>query len=126
MTANVRIITEQRESVLQLPNAALRFRPPGSEAEPGQRAPGAGARPAPGPGGPGGPPSGGRAGTRGRAWALDTDGKPKQIALQLGISDGSSTEIVGGDLAEQQHVIVGLGGGDRTAPAGAGGPRLRL
>jgi HlyD family secretion protein len=126
MTANVRIITEQRESVLQLPNAALRFRPPGSEAEPGQRAPGAGARPAPGSGGPGGPPSGGRAGTRGRAWALDTDGKPKQIALQLGISDGSSTEIVGGDLAEQQHVIVGLGGGDRTAPAGAGGPRLRL
>jgi len=32
MTANVRIIIEQKESVLQVPNAALRFRPPGMEA----------------------------------------------------------------------------------------------
>ncbi|MGH7373703.1 MAG: efflux RND transporter periplasmic adaptor subunit, partial [Candidatus Rokuibacteriota bacterium] len=32
MTANVRIIIEQKESVLQVPNAALRFRPPGMDA----------------------------------------------------------------------------------------------
>jgi HlyD family secretion protein len=126
MTANVRIITEQRESVLQLPNAALRFRPPGAEAEPGQRAPGAGARTASGGGGPGGPSSGDRAATRGRVWMLGPDGKPKQISLQIGITDGTFTEVVGGDLAEQQQVIVGLGGGDRPAPAGAGGPRLKL
>jgi HlyD family secretion protein len=59
-------------------------------------------------------------------WVLDADGKPKQITLQLGITDGTSTEIVGGDLAEPQQVIVGLGGADRAAPAAAGGPRLRL
>jgi HlyD family secretion protein len=32
MTANVRIITDTRESVLKAPNAALRFRPPGATA----------------------------------------------------------------------------------------------
>jgi HlyD family secretion protein len=32
MTANVRIVTDTRESVLKAPNAALRFRPPGESA----------------------------------------------------------------------------------------------
>lgn len=32
MTANVRIITDTRDSVLKVPNAALRFRPPGESA----------------------------------------------------------------------------------------------
>ena len=32
MTANVRIVTDTRESVLKVPNAALRFRPPGEAA----------------------------------------------------------------------------------------------
>ncbi|MCA3217172.1 MAG: efflux RND transporter periplasmic adaptor subunit [Burkholderiales bacterium] len=32
MTANVRIVTDTRESVLKAPNAALRFRPPGASA----------------------------------------------------------------------------------------------
>jgi HlyD family secretion protein len=32
MTANVRIVTDTRESVLRAPNAALRFRPPGESA----------------------------------------------------------------------------------------------
>jgi HlyD family secretion protein len=32
MTANVRIVTDRRESVLKVPNAALRFRPPGDAA----------------------------------------------------------------------------------------------
>ncbi len=44
MTATLRIITDQRQNVLRLPNAALRWRPAGSGAE--------GATPAPGGGGP--------------------------------------------------------------------------
>jgi HlyD family secretion protein len=32
MTANVRIVTDTRDSVLKVPNAALRFRPPGESA----------------------------------------------------------------------------------------------
>jgi HlyD family secretion protein len=35
MTANVRIVVAERESVLKVPNAALRFRPPGAEPGPG-------------------------------------------------------------------------------------------
>jgi HlyD family secretion protein len=31
MTANVRIIIDQKDNVLKVPNAALRFRPPGAE-----------------------------------------------------------------------------------------------
>ena len=34
MTANVRIVTDTRESVLKVPNAALRFRPPGFQEPP--------------------------------------------------------------------------------------------
>jgi HlyD family secretion protein len=42
MTANVRIVTEARDAVLKVPNAALRFRPPGETApldKGGERAP---------------------------------------------------------------------------------------
>ncbi|HPE02048.1 MAG TPA: efflux RND transporter periplasmic adaptor subunit [Burkholderiaceae bacterium] len=40
MTANVRIVTDTRESVLKAPNAALRFRPPGEGAADAKGAPG--------------------------------------------------------------------------------------
>ena len=59
---------------------------------------------------------------------LGPDGKPKQVSLQLGLSDGTSTEVVGGDLTEQQQVIVGLGG-DRPSASGSAppaSPRLRF
>jgi HlyD family secretion protein len=126
MTANVRIITEQRESVLQVPNAALRFRPPGAEPEAPARAPGAGPRGGPGGGsGPGGPHAG-AARSRGRVWVTDADGKLKQITIQIGITDGSFTEVVGGDLAEHQSVIVGVGSDRPAAGTGPSGPRLRL
>ena len=131
MTANVRIITDQKDGVLKVPNAALRFRPPGFEAEQPQR-PGAGGARAPGgpgPGsGPGGREAGARGGTRGRVWVLDATGKPKPAPIQLGISDGTFTEVTGGDLADQQQVIVGVGSDRAPASGGAstGGPRLRL
>ena len=51
MTANVRIVSQRRENVLRVPNAALRFKPPPdlvAAAPAGQQGPG-------GPGGPGGP-----------------------------------------------------------------------
>jgi HlyD family secretion protein len=37
MTTNVRIITAKRDDVLRVPNAALRFRPPGAAADSGQK-----------------------------------------------------------------------------------------
>ncbi|HET7876792.1 MAG TPA: efflux RND transporter periplasmic adaptor subunit, partial [Methylomirabilota bacterium] len=119
MTANVRVVTEQKENVLRVPNAALRFRPPGLEAE----------RPGPRPGGPGGqaggagPPGSPRSGgLGGRVWVIGPDGKPQPVAIQLGVTDGALTEVVGGALREQQEIIVGLGGDRPARPAG--GPRI--
>src|SRR5262249_55491688 len=144
MTANVRIVTDQKDGVLKVPNAALRFRPPGLEGEQRERPGPGGQRTGGGPGSGGGFGAGGgqglgqgsggreaRAGGAGRArvWVLDPTGKPKPVPIQIGISDGTSTEVTGGDLTDQQQVIVGVGGADRpTGPGspGQGGPRLRL
>jgi HlyD family secretion protein len=53
MTANVRIVTDTRESVLKIANAALRFRPPGESTAPGDVKAGAASPPAGGNGGGG-------------------------------------------------------------------------
>jgi HlyD family secretion protein len=75
----------------------------------------------------------GRGATAGRVWVQGPDGKLQQVQLTLGISDGSSTEVVAGELKEGQEVVVGLVGGQQgprpapsATPGGAGGPRLRL
>jgi HlyD family secretion protein len=127
MTANVRIVTDQKDAALRVPNAALRFRPPGLDAEQPRRPGVAGPRPSGGPGSTASP-GGRQGGTRGRVWVLDLAGKPKPVPIQLGISDGTFTEVAGGDLTDQQPVIVGVGGDRASASSsgGTGGPRLRF
>ncbi len=69
----------------------------------------------------------GRAPTRGRVWITGADGKPQAVPVRLGLSDGTTTEVIGGDLKEGQEVLVGVvgsgqkGGAPTTAPRG---PRL--
>jgi HlyD family secretion protein len=67
--------------------------------------------------------------TPGRVWIVGADGNPAAVSITLGLTDGSMTEVVRGDLKEGQELIVG------TAPAGASGrpgatppagPRLRM
>jgi HlyD family secretion protein len=201
MTANVKLVTAEKASVLKVPNAALRFRPAGIEA-PAFDAPAGG-------GAPGGSPpsleqirerlvrelkltedqqkklepilkegreqlralqglpepdrrargqkireasrvrireiltdaqkarydqmagaagSEGRAGIRGRVWVIGPDGKPVAVALTLGLSDGTATEVLRGEITEGQDVIVGLAGAGRGGggPQSPQGPRLRL
>ena len=69
-------------------------------------------------------------GVQGRVWILGPDGKPTPLALVLGISDGTATEVLRGDLREGQEVIVGSagaqGGRPGQTPGGAAPPRLRL
>jgi HlyD family secretion protein len=52
------------------------------------------------------------------------DGKPTPVEIRLGITDGTSTEVLSGDLREQQQVIVGLGAGAEPPSRPPGGPRL--
>lgn len=134
MTANVRIVTERKEDVLRVPNAALRFRPPGVEVDRSQRSgggPGGGGPggAAPGGGGPGGgrgaPGSGrgGGPGLPGRVFIVRADGKPEAVQIRLGITDGTHTEIVEGSFKDKQEVIVGATTGPRP-PTAPPGPRL--
>jgi HlyD family secretion protein len=73
-------------------------------------------------------PAEGRGGgaTPGRVFVLGLDGRPKAAAVLLGLSDGSATEVISGDLREGQEVIVGTAGGQNRPGAPGGGPRLRL
>ena len=87
MTANVRITIGRRDDALKVPNAALRFRPPGAA----------------GPGAAAGPGTG-------RVWVLK-GGSALPVELRLGLSDGTATELVSGPLAAGDDVIVGLAPG---------------
>jgi HlyD family secretion protein len=198
MTANVRVTVDRRDSVLKVPNAALRFRPPG--ASDGAK-PGPDGQPAQQNGGQGVQQfrqrlleelkpddaqkarleevfaesrqkfarvrdvaaeaerrkqmeriraetnariaellkpeqkpawdrllaeSGGRVpAVSGRVWRLES-GRPSAVEVSLGLSDGSSTEIVAGALKEGEEVITGLAGADKKDAPGGGLPRPRF
>jgi HlyD family secretion protein len=217
MTANAKMIVAEKPSVLKVPNAALRFRPAGTDGGPAASGSGATGRQGGGGGGGGGERGGGggrptveqirerlvtslqlteaqqkkldpilqesrqqmqtlreapegerqqraqkireatrarireiltpeqqvrydetsggggggrdpQSGSPGRVWVMDGD-KLKAVHLTLGISDGSTTEILRGDLAEGQDVVIG-GGAAAARPAGGGqgpsAPRPRL
>jgi HlyD family secretion protein len=120
MTANVTFVYAEKDDVLKVPNSALRFRPPSSMLADLKAA--AGAKPgAPGTagatggtGGPRAPGAGGRSGDapdRRTVWTLNED-KPEPEKIKTGISDGSFTEVVDGDLKQGELVITDvLGGG---------------
>lgn len=98
MTANVRIVTAQKDKVLKVANAALRFRPPSPDEKtaPAARQPGSG-----------GMGRGRASGGTGKLWVLGSDGKPAAIEVKTGINDGNQTELVDTELAEGREVIVG-------------------
>jgi HlyD family secretion protein len=71
-----------------------------------------------------------------RIWVMGADGKPEPRRIKVGLSDGSSTEVVEGDLKEGDVVITGQnvtaaasssrtqGGNQSTAPGFGGAPRV--
>jgi HlyD family secretion protein len=98
MTANVTIVVAQKDSILKIPNAALRFVPPGTARRT--------ADPARGSSQPTrieGAPKAGRA-----VWREGPSGDPEPVPLQLGVSDGTFTEVLGDALKEGDPVIVGI------------------
>ncbi len=134
MTANVRIVTEVRDNVLKVPNAALRVRLPGIEpvdlvaSAPRDAAASAALAAAAPPSQPqraAGVDGGGRAPTRGRIHILGPDGKPRAFFVRLGVSDGLATELlIGAGTAVQPDADLIKEGAEVVISAGkpAGGP----
>lgn len=85
MTASATITVAERQDVLLVPNAALRYVP--LTGEPGQSA------------------TATRANIN-QVWLLEQD-KPKSIEVKAGISNGRLTEILSGDLTVGELVVIG-------------------
>jgi len=90
MTANVKILVNQRPNVLKVPNAALRYHP-ASEVP----APAAGAKSARKVIAP-----------EQAVWVLDENNKTRRVVVSTGESDGTYTEVTSGDLKDGDCVIL--------------------
>jgi HlyD family secretion protein len=103
MTANVSIIIAHKDNVLQIKNAALRYRPAGAAAE---------QRPTSSPGGSQAPGAmqptrvaGARERRADRTVYVLSFGRPKPVQIKTGISDGIVTEVTDG-LKEGDSVVT--------------------
>jgi HlyD family secretion protein len=101
MTANVSIVTARKDDALRVPNAALRFKPPGVPIE-----------------------------KKKVVWTFGGEGQTRAVPLSAGIADSLFTEVQEGELREGDRVIVGLETseepGQKTLPPGFGvGPKIR-
>ena len=97
MTANARIVVEERKGVKLVPARALRFDPEGF----GSTA---------------------AAADEGRRVFVLRDGEPEEVAVSVGLEDGTQAEITGDSLAVGDRVIVDVAGGERTGDASARPP----
>lgn len=150
MTANLTVTIDERNNVLKVPNAALRFRPQeatGTRTGTGQgrRQQASGQQQAAGQQQPGEQQGGERRGERNFApasapviegqtrmvWVMGQDGKLQPRRIKVGLTDGASTEVVEGNLQEGEMVVTGqtvTGTAARTqtqnaAPGFGGAPR---
>ncbi|MBI3795496.1 MAG: efflux RND transporter periplasmic adaptor subunit [Deltaproteobacteria bacterium] len=133
MTANVTFIYAEREDVVRVPNAALRFRPPPQLLARVQRDHGAtvgerrrrdAALP---PNGSTTPPADTARQSREpespdhrTVWILRGE-LPEMIPLKIGISDGSVSEVVEGSLQAGDRVVIDASSGTDTNRSGPGG-----
>lgn len=128
MTANVSIVVAQRDAVLKVPNAALRFTPPTTgqadrstlgvkptKEKDSAQTTGAG--------------RGAMAPSR-TIWKQGPSGELEPLHIQTGISDGLVTEIMSEELSEGALVVVGIdrpkgdrSGSDLPPGFGTGGQR---
>ncbi|WP_295957668.1 efflux RND transporter periplasmic adaptor subunit [Rhodoferax sp.] len=116
MTANVRVVTDIRQDVLKVPNAALRMRIVDTVNATNTVATSVGTTCASGT-------ISINSARRGRIYLLDALGKPVATNVCLGITDGSSTELVDPNGALQSGTAVVTGNPLAGAPR-AGAPKL--
>jgi HlyD family secretion protein len=122
MTANVTFVYAEKDDVLRVPNAGLRFRPPADMlASSSGRQGAAAARPGAGGGG-----AGKRQGTAARApgtpdqrtlWVV-REGGPAPVQVRTGISDGTFTEVAEGALQPGDKVVTDAPGTSSGPPGG--------
>ncbi len=111
LTASTRIIVDQKNDVLRVPNQALRYAPGGVA----------------GAGTPEAAPSGASplaaAAKVAHVWVL-RNGKPMSLVVVPGLDDDNFTEIVSGDLKAGDLVIVSSGTASAGGPSAVPPPRL--
>jgi HlyD family secretion protein len=90
MTANVKILVDQRPNVLRVLNAALRYHPASETPAPAAA-----------------PKRAGRAAAPEQAVSvMDPNNKQQRVKLTTGQTDGTYTEVTGGDLKDGDRVII--------------------
>ncbi len=117
MTANVTVIYAERQGVLSVANAALRYHLPSSGGAAPAASGSAGAR---GRGRQHGPASDDAA--EARTLYVLRGGEASPVSVHTGLTDGTHTEVIDGDLKEGDAIIVDSVGGDAPAPASSGAP----
>jgi HlyD family secretion protein len=132
MTANITFPVEQRENVLTVPNAALRFKPTLSEKEQeemraqmqARRQQRAAERQGSGDEQKEGAASEGGARPQGQTvWVLSENKKIEPRFVRTGLTNGRVTEITGGNLQEGETIVTGENnGGDANKPQQAASP----
>jgi len=143
MTATVSIIIDKREDVKTVLNAALNFKPESADARKGpakagvtrravstaqggnsNRVGAAGLEDSPRPPGEAAGASARTASTANRrnVWILSDGAGPQAVTVEVGITDGTRTEIKGDALQEGQEVIVGLSESQKDRPTGGRPP----
>jgi HlyD family secretion protein len=141
MTANVTIVYDERRDVLAVSNAALRFRPPPSLAGSGSASAGGGHRGSRAHGAgsaaaaAGEPPEGKEGKDAGApetkeaktVWVMRGGTTPVLVPVHTGLTDGTVTEILDGDLKEGDQVVIDTTNADGTSPSAtpAGGATTR-
>jgi HlyD family secretion protein len=119
MTATVSILVAQRQNVLKIPRAALRFQPQLTPKEREQFIIALQKQPVPSASdGAGAAPRRAWQNTP-KVWTLTLAGAPWPIAVRLGINDDQFSELKDGDLEEGQELIIGLNEKDGRGPGGA-------
>jgi len=101
MTANVTVIYAERRDALKIPNAALRFRPPGET----PAAPRTSAETVP---------------TDARTVWILRDGRPVRTTVHVGVTDGISTEVIGRELRVGDPLVTEMIGATKSGPGSFG------
>ena len=112
MTATADIVVKQVKDAVLVPNAALRYAPPTNSGTNGSRSRGLLSFLLPRPPRTNIPKAAEPASGERTIYVLE-DGKPKRLAIHVGATDGSWTEILDGPLKPGERVITGSSSGTK-------------